>query len=76
MEPFAYEPGPGRQAGLIPRCEIEVKWEVSLPVGERIPAGRFSLESPPLAPCPSSRGGVLLRWSVCVTAGGPNGSDG
>jgi hypothetical protein len=60
----------------MPRCEMEVKWEVSLPVGERMPGGRFSLESPPLlAPWPSSRGGVLWRWSVCVTAGGPDGSD-
>jgi hypothetical protein len=48
---------------------MEVKWEVSEPVGERMPAGRFSLESPP------SIGGALLRWSVpVIAAAGPIGN--
>ena len=36
-------PGPGRQAGLMPRWEMEVKWEASEPsAGERAPSGMGS----------------------------------
>lgn len=68
------DPGPpeGRQAGLMPRWEMEVKCEVSEPVGERMPAGRFSFESASAMAlalaCGSSRDGVLLELSVRVIA--------
>lgn len=64
------EPGPpeGRQAGLMPRWEMEVKCEVSEPVGERMPAGRFSFESASALVLGSSRDGVLLELSVRVIA--------
>lgn len=70
------EPGPpeGRQAGLMPRWEMEVKCEMSEPVGERMPAGRFSFESASAMALAlalalgSSRDGVLLELSVRVIA--------
>lgn len=51
----------------MPRWEMEVKCEVSEPVGERMPAGRFSFESAWWSR--SSRGGVLLKVSARVSPG-------
>lgn len=48
---------------MMPRWEMEVKCDVSEPVGERMPAGRFSFKS-----ARSSRDGVLLELSVRVIA--------
>lgn len=54
-------PGPGRQAGLIPRWEMEVKWLASEPsAGERAPSGMGS--SRPLLMSEAGREGSSTVW--------------